>query len=120
LFNLLQHSPRLRLRLTLICLIACTLQSFVAQTHVHVAAQSVVSAASAAPSGGDSLPHRGGGPDTHCPLCQVAAHGGGAPLLASVISISPQAAGSLLAVESASIGFIAAVSYSWQSRGPPG
>ena len=38
--KVLRSRSRLRMTLTLLCLLACTVQNFIAQTHVHAAATS--------------------------------------------------------------------------------
>jgi len=114
----LKRQPRMAL--VLLCLLACTTQSFVAQTHVHappVCGPATVVAADCTPDSGSAKHSRGN--DAGCPLCQVVLHGATAPLAADTLSISLLAENSSAAPEQPEISSIAAVSYHWRSRGPP-
>ncbi len=126
----LRPGSRLRLRLTLLCLLTSTLQTFIAQTHFHVPAGLAAPVAGVAgelagdpaiPLSGKGDPSRQHGRDheSSCPLCQIVLHGGAAPLPATIFSVLLPARTWVVRIEQASFGFIAAVSYSWQSRGPP-
>ena len=130
-FNLLRRHSRLRLAATLLCLLACTLQSFVAQTHVHVlrskaqasdAHQFAATAAIAADflDADDSLPKHGtrDGAST-CPLCQIVLHGGAAPAPVFVLSVPVPVAIIGPRHERATPGALVAVSFNWQGRAPP-
>jgi hypothetical protein len=115
----LRLKRRPRVALVLLCLLACTAQSFVAQTHVHAADNcgQPVLAASDCPEGG--VARHNSGSNTGCPLCQVVLHGGAAPLAPHALSIPLLAKNASPAPEQLAIDSIAAVSYHWQSRGPP-
>jgi len=130
----------------LLCLLASTFQGYVAQTHVHASGMPTVRAAWAggAAAGAAALdvdaarglaaadnqnagkdgrernsPHSRGENPAACPFCQAVAQGGTA--LAPVFTaLAPLAqSGLVLLVLAVCIGSIAAVSYSWQGRGPP-
>jgi hypothetical protein len=133
-------SPRWRFGLTLLCLLVFTAQSTVAQAHVHSATRSeagtsftrVVSASLATDvakaSASDLSPDLSKGTparrahDTDsgfCPLCQFLLLSGAALLPTFSTPLPSAAAVSFVSVDQASPHSIAAVSYSWQGRGPP-
>jgi hypothetical protein len=122
----------------LLCLLTYTVQSSFAQAHVHSAppatsgiaalgsqgphaSQSRDAAADspAAPAKADPSRHAGSDQSAHCPLCQFLLLGG-TPLLPSFSApVSTASAVSIVFADQAPSCSIAAVSYSWQSRGPP-
>jgi hypothetical protein len=121
---------RIRSGLTFLCLLTCTLQTFIAQTHFHAPKSGVAHVAGIAeelPGGqafsltGDGDPSRQHSRDHEpsCPLCQIVLHGGAAPLPATTFSMLLPPANSVVCTARPLFGTIAAVSYSWQSRGPP-
>lgn len=132
-FSLLRRHSRLRLAATLLCLLACTLQSFVAQTHVHVlrskahvstaydaqqlAAAAVVPDFFDADDGSSKHGTRDG--SSICPLCQIVLHGGAAltPVFALSLPVPVAIAGPRY--ERAPCGALVAVSFNWQGRAPP-
>ena len=131
-FDLLRRHSRLRLAVTLLCLLACTLQSFIAQTHVHVR----FSQAPASPgyhaaidTDADSIVfdedehsskqrngHEGSSP---CPLCQIVLHGGAAPPPTFALSTPLPIAIAVARYEQEPSGTLVAVSFNWQGRAPP-
>jgi hypothetical protein len=124
-----RRSP-LRTALTLLCLLTCTIQSFVAQTHVHVETESTgaatayvaerhAEAVALAQESDRDIPRRGGDNYSHCPLCQIVLHGGGLPLLTHAFFLPLVVATATSTVEQPTLSSIASVSYYWQSRGPP-
>jgi hypothetical protein len=118
---------RARLFLLLACLLTSTLQVYVAQIHVHIPAYvahagigaTIVDVTGRAP--GDDGPSNPLPTDRFhlCPLCHAAALG--VALLAPEHSntLPTSAAGSVPQLRTTSLVSIAAVSYSWQGRGPP-
>lgn len=120
-----------RLTAALLCLVAYTFQSFVAQTHVHAPSAPVPATAGyhagvqadtpslAARSSEDSTKHGRRDDSSSCPLCQIVLHGGAAPLSTFAISLPLQTAISVAPAEQAPPGAIVAVSFSWQGRAPP-
>ena len=124
-----KFKPRSRLALTLLCLLACTVQNFVAQSHVHASslcgAAGITSQVCAADGDAPTLHarddtgnHGKGGPAA-CPLCQVVLHGAIAPLTSSALSVSLAVQSSSRVAEQLESFSVAAISYHWQSRGPP-
>jgi hypothetical protein len=123
---------RWRLSLTLLCLFASTFQSSLAQTHSHREAgrEPYVALAAHAGDGAAALSislspdqsknHAGGARgDTACPLCQILMFGGGLPTAPFQMPVRSLTAAEHVLLEQVPACFIAAVSYDWQSRGPP-
>jgi hypothetical protein len=122
-----KSSPRFAV--VLLSLLGFLLQSHVAQTHFHRCAQ-----ASSAPSLGNASsaqlcavpaaddeprqPGRDHSP-TSCALCQIAAHGGAAPLPAAALAVAAPQVTHLTPADQTPRGAVAALSHSWQSRAPP-
>jgi hypothetical protein len=116
--------------LALALLLTSTLQSFVAQAHIHVPSPAapgggyVVFYSSVQPSTApdviDNVAKRTRGDSSStCPLCQVLAFGG-APLAHSAHAVlAPVLLRSIIAIDRVPLTSIAAVSYSWTGRGPP-
>ena len=127
--SLLRARSQWRVTATLLCLLACTVQSFVAQTHVHArqdflpgAAGYVADVDGAIPQSDDDGPgkHPGRGDTSSCPLCQIVLHGGAAPVPAIYVGIlTLQAAASVAADDQVPLGTSVAISFNWQGRAPP-
>jgi len=129
-FRIIRAHSRFRLVATLLCLLACTLQSFVAQTHVHVRRAEApttagyvgivqVDAGLPADSDEGSPKHNGRDGTTTCPLCQIVLHGGAAPVPAFSLPLALPAAISVARTEQVPLGAIVAGSFNWQGRAPP-
>jgi hypothetical protein len=110
----------------MLCLLACTLQSFVAQTHVHSGVREGYHAgALSGPAFSLSIPdedppkHGRRDAPTSCLLCQIVLHGGAAAALTFALFLPVLAATSLAPAEQAPPGGVVAVSFSWQGRAPP-
>ena len=125
------HSfARLRLGLALALLLTSTLQSFVAQAHIHIPSPVapgggyVVFFTSAQPATASDLIDNAakrtrGDSSSTCPLCQLLAFNG-APLAHSAHAVlAPVLLHSMAAIDRVPLTSIAAVSYSWTGRGPP-
>lgn len=120
----------LRMGLAFALLLTTTLQSFVAQAHIHVPAPAapgggyVVFYTSAQPATASDVIDRAakrtrGDSSSTCPLCQVLAFSG-APLAHSAHAVlAPVLPHSMVAIDRVPLTSIAAVSYSWTGRGPP-
>ncbi len=131
LLNALRAPSRLRIALILLCLLTCTVQSFVAQTHVHVAHPQTAPAAgysveagsaAALPSSDedeDSPKHVRRDGSASCALCQIVLHGGAAPAPAFAIFLPLPSAIRFAPAEQALPATVVAVSFSWQGRAPP-
>lgn len=126
----LRVPSRLRLAATLLCLLACTLQSFVAQTHVHRARAGAPAGYSAdvfldqallalTADDDDSPRHNRRDGSSTCPLCQIVLHGGAAPAPAFALFLSSLRAASVAPAEEVPPGPSVAVSFNWQGRAPP-
>jgi hypothetical protein len=110
---------RWRLSLTLLCLVASTFQSSLALIHVHTASpQTFVSSALQSP---DQAPDHTNTTreNAACPLCQILLAGGGLPGAPFEVSAREVALRAHVLLDQVSASCIAAVSYAWQSRGPP-
>jgi hypothetical protein len=132
-FSLLRRHSRLRLAATLLCLLACTLQSFVAQTHVHVLRSKAdaattydlhqLAAVAVVPDLFDaddrSSKHGSRDGSSTCPLCQIVLHGGAAPAPVFALSLPMPVATAGPRYEQAPSGALVAVSFNWQGRAPP-
>jgi len=120
-------APRWRIGLTLACLLSFTGETFLAQAHLHSRnAASVTQSASASADQPDAgrakqQPNKSTGSDesSRCPLCQFLLLGSAALLPSFFAPAATALAVSIAFVDQASPSSIAAVSYSWQSRGPP-
>jgi hypothetical protein len=131
------HNSRWRLALTLLCLLSFAGDNLLAQGHMHMPDGRVLSL------GGFGSPQSPGGLDrnrnsqyhsplkkqstpsgnddsSRCPLCQFLLLGN-ALLLPFVLAwlISATARTSIIPFATTTSGAISAISYSWQSRGPP-
>ena len=121
---------QLRTVLALCLLFTSTLQSFVAQAHIHVPPHSASGGAALSfdgalqpsnlPGDSDEPSKRTRGDNSStCPLCQALAFSG-APLAHSAHAVlAPVLLRSIVAIERVPITSISAVSYSWTGRGPP-
>ena len=133
LLHVLRRHSRLRIAAVWVCLLACTLQSFVAQTHVHslpaplsgaaydgydvIAADA--GAAVSTDSDEDSPKHGGREGSSPCPLCQIVLHGGAAPAPTFSFALPLSIAIAVAPYEQAPSGALVAVSFNWQGRAPP-
>lgn len=126
--SMLRTKSRLRVTAVLLCLLACTVQSFVAQTHVH-SGKAALAGTPHAVLQSDNLPSDnddwgkhapGRGADTSCPLCQIVLHGGVAPaLVVFVFGLAQQASASVPPADQVPSGTTVAISFNWQGRAPP-
>jgi hypothetical protein len=114
-----------RFAVVLLSLLGFLLQTHVAQTHFHHCAQLSLAQASAAelcslPAADDESgqPGRVHNPAS-CALCQIAAHGGAAPLPATALVVAAPHVTLLTPADQTPRGAVAALSHSWQSRAPP-
>jgi hypothetical protein len=127
--HVITSRPRRRIALMLLCLVACTFQSLVAQAHFHGHPNGVTSAACtldlsrdagwshSSPS--DSCdPSRSTG-DASCPLCQISLHGAAAALPPHDWALPQFRMGAIIPATCTPSLSITAVSFDWSSRGPP-
>lgn len=109
------RSKRWRVALTLLCLLTFIVDGVVAQAHVHAADRSAHSLDSTKSPARKATTDDG----TRCALCQFLATGGTA-LIPSHAQLTSTAAGSFwISLDHISPASVSAVSFSWQSRGPP-
>jgi Protein of unknown function (DUF2946) len=129
LLDAMRAHTRCRFAATLLCLLACTVQGFVAQTHVHVSGSqptslgftAVETDASAVASTADegSAKHSRHNGASSCPLCQIVLRGGAAPTPTFALSLALPVAISIARYEQEPTGALVGVSFSWQGRAPP-
>jgi hypothetical protein len=126
---LLFGNPRLRIALSLLCLLACTWQSFVAQTHFHAHTMAFAAdvcashlshhASSVQSAQPDDSCNSSDGDSNSCPLC-VVLHAAASALPAHTWDLGPLLRiGGVHATTPAVLPTITAVSFDWSSRGPP-
>lgn len=112
-----QQSGVSALRFVVVCLalLTFTLQSYVTQTHIHVAADSIVSTT------GKKLPDRfpANGDPAKCPLCQEALHSGQYVTPASAALVAPQLSAQIIPAIVEPAIRVLVVSHAWRSRAPP-
>lgn len=109
-----------RFAIVLLALLGFLLQSHVAQTHFHTACTQAAAAEACPPAAGDGARQSGGSENSStCALCQIAAHGGAAPLQAMALSFAAPHIALFTPVAQVPAGAVAAISHSWQSRAPP-
>jgi hypothetical protein len=117
------------LRLIALCLLSFTVQSALASAHLHISAygRSTNGVASAlfttdlgSTAGQSDLAKRTSSTgDGNCPLCQFLMLGGAALHTALSAALAPVESPSFVVADQTFAHFVAAVSYSWQGRGPP-
>ncbi|MEP7312183.1 MAG: DUF2946 family protein [Pseudomonadota bacterium] len=120
----LRSKSQPRFAVVLLALLGFLLQSHVAQTHIHVdcaQAQTQQTDACAGNAAGDGSARQTGSGDNSggCALCQIAAHGGAAPLPALVLAFAQPRVTHVTPADQAPASAVSAISHSWQSRAPP-
>jgi hypothetical protein len=106
--------------MTLLCLLACTTQTIVAQAHVHappVCAGTALVAADCVTDPGDAGHDRGG--DAECPLCQAVLQGAAAPLAPGTLPFALLTQDAPRIELQPPLAHRAWISCHWRSRGPP-
>jgi hypothetical protein len=107
-----------RLAITLIALLAFTLQSYVTQIHIHGAIWKTTSTLDAGKTQQpDKIP--AGDDQNSCPICQVIAHAGQFVTPSVVVIALPTLAAFHIAVDKDTTIVMHSVSHSWKSRAPP-
>jgi hypothetical protein len=112
--------------LAIVCVIAFALQGYVAQTHIHVADDSLSAESTATAASQPTISSPSGDPDqkqddlSKCPLCQVSASVGHALWIGPLYLLAVSQVGSVMdPIAAEFIARDAAPSYVWRSRGPP-
>jgi hypothetical protein len=107
-----------RLAITLVALLAFTLQSYVTQIHIHGTIRNAVAGIDA---GKTTQP--GKAPATSdqnvCPICQVIAHAGLFVTPSAIAVAIPALVGLYAAIDRDTSQTARVASYSWNSRAPP-
>ena len=110
----------LRFIVTFFALLAFSLQSYVTQTHIHLAPDRLIFDSGKQVSQ-KRLPDRfpANGDPSNCPICQEVLHSGQflTPVAASILP--PSFVASVIPLASRIVVFARAASHSWRSRAPP-
>lgn len=113
-------SSTFRLLVTAFALLTFALQSYVAQTHIHLAPGSFASYSELG-AAKKQLPDKFPAQDdpANCPICQEILHSGQfvTPTAASILL--PSLSVSIIAIVTHIVAAPEATSHTWQSRGPP-
>jgi hypothetical protein len=117
--NLPSRHPAMRLAIVLLTLMAFGLQSYIAQTHIHLAPDSFATASGVA-NGKLPLPDKfpANGDPANCPICQEILHSGQFVTPTAAVLLLPAVAVSIIAIVT-DIPTTHTVSHAWRSRAPP-
>jgi hypothetical protein len=111
-----------RLGVTLLALLAFTLQSYTTQTHIHKPTLPGWAGIAAALDL-DAPAKNGNGPikqdQQNCPLCQGVAHAGAFVSPSAAAVLAPTLSVQIIAATLSTAVRFDALSHDWQSRGPP-
>ena len=118
--NAPSRHPAMRLAIVLLTLMAFGLQSYITQTHIHLAPDSFASAAGVA-NGKHSLPDKfpANGDPANCPICQEIAHTGQFVTPSAAVLLLPGVAVSIIAIVTDIPSTAQTASHAWRSRAPP-
>lgn len=111
----------LRFVVTFFALLAFSLQSYVTQTHIHLAPDRFASYGAEKSESQKRLPDRfpANGDPSNCPICQEVLHSGQFITPAAAALLPPSLVASIVPV-AAQIAVVArAASHAWRSRAPP-
>jgi hypothetical protein len=110
----------MRLWLVLLMLLAFGLQSYVSQTHIHIAPDSLASAAKVG-ANKQPLPDKypAGSDPANCPLCQEIAHTGQFITPSAAALLLPSIAVSIVTLAADTPAVAQSTSHTWRSRAPP-
>ena len=112
----------MRLFVAMFVLLAFGLQSYVTQTHIHIAPDSFAPYSKLiAQSGKEKQPDKfpANGDPANCPICQEILHSGQFVTPAAAVLILPTAAVSIISIVAAIPAAAQRPSHAWQSRAPP-
>ena len=118
-------SPRqvaLRTVVTLFVMLAFGLQSYIAQTHIHLKPDTFSSYSKLDRSSGKENPSDkfpANGDPANCPICQEIAHTGQFVTPSAAVLLLPTAAVSVITLVADSVVVPERASHAWQSRAPP-
>ena len=112
----LRGNSALRLLVTFFALFAFSLQTYIGQTHIHLAPDSFAAGA-AHKQAPDKFPANGD--PANCPICQEVLHDGQFVTPAAATLLLPSLAASVIEIAAPLPRLIQAASHSWRSRAPP-
>lgn len=119
------RSDVLRFAVTLLALLAFSLQGYVTQTHIHTGSTLRLSVADQTPAKAETVPakQRDGGPanqdPANCLVCQQIVHAGQYVTPAAIAALLPTAAVSTIAFIIDAAIVITPASHFWHGRAPP-
>lgn len=105
--------------LAYVLLAAFALQSYVVQTHIHLAPADAAKLFVSGPAHGGHDRYPAGDDPANCPLCQEILHSGHYVTPAALAYAPPTLAVSTVLLVDAALPFIVALSHSWHGRAPP-
>jgi hypothetical protein len=106
----------LRLLVTFFALFAFSLQTYIGQTHIHLAPDSLA-AIGAHKQAPDKFPANGD--PANCPICQEVLHDGQFVTPAAAMLLPPSLAASIVEIAAPLRRLVQAASHAWRSRAPP-
>jgi hypothetical protein len=120
-----QSLPRtMRLALTVVALLAFTFQSYVTQTHIHVAGRTGIETSMLGGDAKSSATHKtdkfpANQDPSNCPICQEILHSGSFVTPSAIAALPPALAVSVVVVRLEAAIAHQPVSHSWRGRAPP-
>jgi hypothetical protein len=111
-----RRDSALRLLVTFFALFAFSLQTYIGQTHIHLAPDSL-----AAVAGHKQAPDKfpANGDPANCPICQEVLHDGQFVTPAAAMLLPPSVAASVIEIAAPLPRLGPATSHAWRSRAPP-
>lgn len=118
--NISSTGATLRLLVTLCVMLAFGLQSYITQTHIHLAPDSFASASGISTnkhSQPDKFPANGD--PANCPICQEILHNGQFVTPSAAVLLLPSVAVSIIKIVADIPATAQSASHAWRSRAPP-
>lgn len=116
------EQSRLRLAITFLALFAFSVQSYITQTHIHLAPQQISGVAGDSKASSPAQPHDrypANEDPANCPICQEIMHAGQFVTPAAIAVLLPTLAASTIAIVLDVPIALRTVSHSWHGRAPP-
>ena len=112
----MRGNSALRLLVTFFALFAFSLQTYIGQTHIHLAPDSF-EAGAAHKQAPDRFPANGD--PANCPICQEVLHDGQFVTPSAATLLAPSLAASIIEIVAPLPRLVQAASHAWRSRAPP-
>ena len=112
----MRGNSALRLLITFFALFAFSLQTYIGQTHIHLAPDSF-EAGAAHKQAPDRFPANGD--PANCPICQEVLHDGQFVTPSATTLLAPSLAASIIEIVAPLPRLVQAASHAWRSRAPP-